>query len=91
MGSHSVQVIDADNACLFNAVAYCLENQRLDLAPTLRQVVASAVLESPLEYNQAVLGEKEGLPSPTLSATDPVPRGLVRTRQRGALSVSIQP
>lgn len=50
-------MIDADNSCLFNSVAYCLEDKRLDMAYELRELVASVVLSDPDEYNEAVLGK----------------------------------
>ena len=50
-------MIDADNSCLFNSVAYCLENKRLDMAYELRELIASVVISSTDEYNEAVLGK----------------------------------
>jgi len=53
------RVIPADNSCLFHAFAYALEGGRARIpghAPTLRAVVAAAVLGDPERYSEAYLG-----------------------------------
>jgi len=47
--------IAADNSCLFNAVAYCVEKDRY-AADRLRQVISKAVMSNPEKYNTAILG-----------------------------------
>jgi ubiquitin thioesterase OTU1 len=49
------RVIPADNSCLFNAVAYAVENQSRSYANYLREIVASYIASDPELYNEAVL------------------------------------
>jgi len=49
------RVILADNSCLFNSVAYALENKSRDSATYLRQIVASYIVSDPEKYNEAFL------------------------------------
>ncbi|KAJ1481153.1 hypothetical protein T484DRAFT_2746985, partial [Baffinella frigidus] len=53
----SRKIIPADNACLFNSVAFCLEGGRSDMAPELRALIAGVVLSDPEGYCEAVLGK----------------------------------
>lgn len=48
--------IPSDNSCLFNAVAFTLE-KTMELAPILRQTVASIIESDPSAYNDALLGK----------------------------------
>ena len=55
--THAVRrVIESDNSCLFNAVAYCAERS-LREAPRLRRVVADAVARDADTFNEAFLGK----------------------------------
>ena len=47
--------IAADNSCLFNAVAYCVQKDR-DAADRLRQVISVEVMSKPGKYTAAILG-----------------------------------
>jgi ubiquitin thioesterase OTU1 len=49
------RVIPADNSCLFNAVAYAVENHSRCYAKYLREIVASYIASDPEVYNEAVL------------------------------------
>ena len=49
------RVIAADNSCLFNSIAYALENKAKNKAKDLREVVAGYVMSDPDTYNEAVL------------------------------------
>eukprot|EP00929_Paragymnodinium_shiwhaense_P100235 TRINITY_DN6241_c0_g1_i1.p1 TRINITY_DN6241_c0_g1~~TRINITY_DN6241_c0_g1_i1.p1 ORF type:complete len:233 (+),score=20.51 TRINITY_DN6241_c0_g1_i1:62-700(+) len=51
------RVIPADNSCLFNSVAYALEERAKDKAPMLRETVAALVLSSPDRWTEAELGK----------------------------------
>ncbi|CAD7696213.1 unnamed protein product [Ostreobium quekettii] len=48
--------VDSDNSCLFTAVAYAMENNRLR-GYDLRQIIATAVATDPTTYNEGVLGK----------------------------------
>jgi hypothetical protein len=48
------RVVDSDNSCLFNAVGYNMERSRREGA-RLRCVVAAAVKEDPITFNDGVL------------------------------------
>lgn len=50
-------VVDADNSCLFNSVAYVLENRNKTKSTDLRNVIAQFVLAKPQEFSEAVLGK----------------------------------
>ncbi|KAF9611003.1 hypothetical protein IFM89_026309 [Coptis chinensis] len=50
------RVIPADNSCLFNAVGYVMEHDKLK-APELRQVIAATVASDPVKYTEAFLGK----------------------------------
>lgn len=50
------RVMDADNSCLFNSVGYAMEKSRLQ-PQKYRKLVADAVLEDPITYNEAFLGK----------------------------------
>lgn len=55
--THAIRrVIESDNSCLFNAVAYCAERS-LREAPRLRRVVAEAVAREADTFNEAFLGK----------------------------------
>jgi len=49
------RVIAADNSCLFNSIAYALENKAKHKSKELRRVVASHIMNDPQQYNEAVL------------------------------------
>jgi len=49
------RVIAADNSCLFNSIAYALENKAKNKAKDLRNVVAAHIMSDPMKYNEAVL------------------------------------
>lgn len=49
------RVIAADNSCLFNSVAYALENQAKNKAKDLREVVVGYIMSDTDTYNEAVL------------------------------------
>lgn len=51
------RIIEADNSCLFNAVAYNLERTR-SAAIRLRGVVKDTVKSDPLTFNDGVLGKE---------------------------------
>jgi len=54
------RVIEADNSCLFNAFAYCLEgsvSRKNKRARALRRVVRDCILNNPFEFNDAILGK----------------------------------
>jgi ubiquitin thioesterase OTU1 len=50
------RVMDADNSCLFNSIGYALHKIRLE-PQKYRKLVAEAVLEDPITYNEAFLGK----------------------------------
>eukprot|EP00980_Cylindrotheca_fusiformis_P029689 scaffold23708_cov152-Cylindrotheca_fusiformis.AAC.6 len=51
------RVMDADNSCLFNSIGYVLEQTRSSQQPRIyRAMVANAVLQDPITYNEAFLG-----------------------------------
>ncbi|CAE7256333.1 YOD1, partial [Symbiodinium sp. CCMP2592] len=56
-GRMTRHVIDADNSCLFNSIAYALEGRATDKAPTLRETVAAIILSSPDVWTEVVLGK----------------------------------
>lgn len=56
-GKMARHVIDADNSCLFNSIAYALEGRATDKAPTLRETVAAIILSSPDVWTEVVLGK----------------------------------
>lgn len=49
------RVIPADNSCLFNSVAYALENKSKTKAKALRDVVAGYIMSDPERYSEVVL------------------------------------
>jgi len=49
------RVIAADNSCLFNSIAYALENKAKNKSRELRRTVASYIMNDPQQYNEAVL------------------------------------
>ncbi|EFC41398.1 predicted protein [Naegleria gruberi] len=54
------RVIDSDNSCLFNAFAYCLEgceSRKKKRAPALRRVIRDWILNDPIQFNEAILGQ----------------------------------
>ncbi|KAG2386317.1 hypothetical protein C9374_002763 [Naegleria lovaniensis] len=53
------RVIPADNSCLFNALAYCLEGssaRKNKRARALRRVVRDWIMKHPFYFNEAILG-----------------------------------
>ncbi|KAK9366282.1 hypothetical protein V1509DRAFT_294080 [Lipomyces kononenkoae] len=50
-----LRVMDDDNSCLFRAIGYALL-RNLDTMHELRSLVATAILEDPIEYPDVVLG-----------------------------------
>lgn len=50
------RVIPSDNSCLFNSVAYALEDRATDKADEMRELIAGIVLSDPLTWNEAILG-----------------------------------
>ena len=50
------RIVADDNSCLFSAVGYVTQGSRA-AAPTLRTVIAEAVLADPFEWNEVVLGK----------------------------------
>ncbi|XP_062077736.1 OVARIAN TUMOR DOMAIN-containing deubiquitinating enzyme 2 [Humulus lupulus] len=50
------RVIPSDNSCLFNAVGYVMDHDKLK-APELRQVIAATVASDPTKYSEAFLGK----------------------------------
>ncbi|KAF4357846.1 hypothetical protein CsatB_014728 [Cannabis sativa] len=50
------RVIPSDNSCLFNAVGYVMDHDKLK-APELRQVIAATVASDPAKYSEAFLGK----------------------------------
>ncbi|GMH35786.1 hypothetical protein BSKO_03654 [Bryopsis sp. KO-2023] len=48
--------VDSDNSCLFTAVGYVMEHNRLK-GLDLRKVISDAVLADPFSYSEAVLGK----------------------------------
>jgi len=54
------RVIPSDNSCLFNSVAYALENRATDQADEMRELIAGIVLSDPLTWNEAILGMGNG-------------------------------
>ncbi|XP_030510182.1 OVARIAN TUMOR DOMAIN-containing deubiquitinating enzyme 2 isoform X2 [Cannabis sativa] len=50
------RVIPSDNSCLFNAVGYVMDHDKLK-APQLRQVIAATVASDPAKYSEAFLGK----------------------------------
>jgi ubiquitin thioesterase OTU1 len=51
------RVMDADNSCLFNSIGYVLEHSRSLQSQKYRRLVADAVLQDPITYNEAFLGK----------------------------------
>ncbi|KAK9427935.1 hypothetical protein V1505DRAFT_378579 [Lipomyces doorenjongii] len=51
-----LRVMDDDNSCLFRAIGYALL-RNLDTMHELRSLVATAILEDPVEYPDVVLGK----------------------------------
>lgn len=49
------RVIPADNSCLFNSIAYAMENKSRNYTGYLRQIVASYIASEPEKYNEAYL------------------------------------
>ena len=49
------RVIPADNSCLFNSIAYAMENKSRNYAGYLRQIVATYIASEPEKYNEAYL------------------------------------
>ena len=45
------RIIPADNSCLFNSIAYCLENKSKGLAFKLRKITADFVAKDKIKYN----------------------------------------
>jgi len=52
------RVIPSDNSCLFNSIAYALENRAMDKAGEMRELIAGIVLSDPINWNDAILGTK---------------------------------
>ncbi|KAK9469398.1 hypothetical protein V1512DRAFT_231844 [Lipomyces arxii] len=50
-----LRVMEDDNSCLFRAIGYSILHN-LDTMHELRSLVASAIVEDPIEYSDAVLG-----------------------------------
>jgi len=50
------RVIPNDNSCLFNSVAYALENRAMDISADMRELIAGIVLSDPQTWNEAILG-----------------------------------
>mmetsp|Transcript_39953 Transcript_39953/g.81815 ORF Transcript_39953/g.81815 Transcript_39953/m.81815 type:complete len:307 (+) Transcript_39953:146-1066(+) len=51
------KVIPADNSCLFNSVAYCMEGRRMDMSTGLRELIAAVVLSDPVQFDESVLSK----------------------------------
>jgi len=49
------RVIPADNSCLFNSIAYALENKSKTKSRDLRDIVAGYIMSDPERYNEAIL------------------------------------
>jgi ubiquitin thioesterase OTU1 len=49
------RVIPADNSCLFNSIAYALENQSKNKSRDLRDIVAGYIMSDPERYSEVVL------------------------------------
>ena len=49
------RIIPADNSCLFNAIAYAIENKSKDKAEELREVIAAYVSSDPQKYDHLLL------------------------------------
>jgi ubiquitin thioesterase OTU1 len=49
------RIIPADNSCLFNSIAYALENKAKDKVNDLREVIAGYIMSDPQKYNEVVL------------------------------------
>lgn len=52
-----VRIMEDDNSCLFRAVAYTVMRD-VDAMFELRQIVASAIGDNPIDYSDAILGKK---------------------------------
>jgi len=52
----SKRTIPSDNSCLFNSVAYALENKAKNKSEDMRALIAGIVLSDPLTWNKAILG-----------------------------------
>jgi ubiquitin thioesterase OTU1 len=52
-----VHEIPADNSCLFNAIAWALDQKSPVSPERLRESIIDAVLSNPVEFNDAVLGK----------------------------------
>jgi len=50
------RAIPDDNSCLFNSIAYALENRAMGVASDMRELIAGIVLSDPQTWNQAILG-----------------------------------
>ena len=50
------KVIDADNSCLFNSIAYCLGKGASGHGPALRRIIKETILSDPSTYNSTFLG-----------------------------------
>ena len=61
-GTMTLKEIASDNSCLFNAVLFCAEEGVDDKqkGAELREVIASIVMSSPQQYNEAILGQSNG-------------------------------
>jgi len=53
-GSVLKRVMADDNSCLFHAISYCLEKNS-NKVTSLRKIISDAVLNDPINYNQAIL------------------------------------
>ncbi|KAI8869690.1 OTU-domain-containing protein, partial [Ramicandelaber brevisporus] len=51
-----LRVMEDDNSCLFRAIAYTVK-RNLALVPELRKIAAAAILQKPIDYNEAILGK----------------------------------
>jgi ubiquitin thioesterase OTU1 len=49
------RIIPSDNSCLFNSIAYALDDTNPSAAHELRSVVAGFIMSDPDTYNEAVL------------------------------------
>jgi len=47
--------IPDDNACLFNAIGYCLENKSMDKSQNLRNLIAGFISSDPITYDEGIL------------------------------------
>ncbi|KAJ3236134.1 aminotransferase [Chytriomyces hyalinus] len=55
-GAVLVRQMTDDNSCLFNSIAYIFE-RNASAATKMRNLVADAIAQDPIEYNEAVLGK----------------------------------